>query len=296
MIKLKTPDQVYFDAAVRVAQEGEWENNRTGVKTKSLFEPLTMKFRDVAWDFPLLQTKKVWWKGVFMELVWMMSGVSNSKTLEERGVNVWKKWGHPVTRFQGDINFYNENFRRGFVRFVKDIQRNPSSRRNVFSLWRNYSNWEIVKVHDHDTHITLPPCHGTVIQVKEHRGMLNMIMTQRSADMFLGVPWNIAFYSFMLMIISEWVGIPAGDLFVTTHDSHIYENHFAGFQQQYARLPLVESKTPVTVNLKGIPNFESLDNNNNTLFNWWMDNTDFTSFVQVYNYDPFPAIKADVAV
>lgn len=223
----------YLDLLRNVLEHGHRKEDRTGTGTLSLFGA-QMRY-DMADGFPLVTTKKMFTRGIFEELLWFISGSTNAKVLEDKGVNIWREWGDPVTRDMGPI--YGKQWRcwRGadgiaydqLMDVIEQIRRNPDSRRLIVSAW---------KVDEIDQ-MALPPCH-CFYQFYVCDGKLSLQLYQRSADMFLGVPFNIASYALLLHMVAQVTGLQPGEFVHTIGDAHIYLNHIEQVKTQLEREPL----------------------------------------------------------
>lgn len=274
----------YHDALQSILDNGEQTTDRTGTGTIACFG---MQARyPLADGFPLVTTKKLHLKSIIHELLWFLSGDTNIRYLKENGVSIWDEWadengdlgpvyGHQWRRFPAlepvDVPAGEEQlFRKNTVDQIADlvdlIKTSPDSRRMIVSAWNP------ADVPD----MALPPCH-TLWQVRVLNGRMHLQLYQRSADMFLGVPFNIASYSLLLLMLAHVTGYEAGDFVHTIGDAHIYSNHMEQVQTQLARTP------------KALPQVR-IRRKVDSIFDFTFD--DF----EVLNYDPDPVIKAPVAV
>jgi len=270
--------QQYLDLLSRILDEGAEKSDRTGTGTLSVFGH-QMRF-DLTAGFPLLTTKKVHTRSVFAELLWFLRGDTNVRWLQERGVTIWDEWADE----HGDLGpVYGAQWRSWptadgrhvdqLAEVVDGLRRNPDSRRHVVSAWN---------VADVPT-MALPPCHALfqfyVAPPPEEggRGRLSCQLYQRSADVFLGVPFNIASYALLTHLVAQVVDLEVGDFVHTLGDAHLYLNHL-----DQARLQLTREPRP-------LPEL-------------WLDPavTELDAFelehIDVKGYDPHPAIKAPIAV
>lgn len=261
----------YLDLLRDVRDNGVMKTDRTGVGTKSVFGR-QMRF-DLNAGFPLLTTKKVHLKSIIYELLWFIAGDTNIAYLKEHGVRIWDEWADE----NGDLGpVYGHQWRSwptpegGTIdqlsNVIEQIKRNPDSRRLIVSAW-NVA--EVDKM-------ALPPCHS-LFQFYVAEGRLNCQLYQRSADMFLGVPFNIASYSLLTMMIAQVCGLSPGDFVHTTGDTHIYTNHFEQVDLQLSREPKPLPAMKINPDVKNIFDFRY---------------EDFT----LEGYDPWPLIKGVVAV
>ena len=261
----------YLDLMRHVLQHGTRKDDRTGTGTLSLFGH-QMRF-DLAQGFPLLTTKKVHTKSIIHELLWFLRGDSNIRYLKEHGVSIWDEWADE----KGDLGpVYGSQWRSWpavdgrqidqIGQVVRDIRQNPDSRRLIVSAW-NVAEIE---------RMALPPCH-LLFQFYVAQGRLSCQLYQRSADIFLGVPFNIASYALLTMMIAQVTGLKPGEFIHTLGDAHLYMNHLEQVQTQLAREP------------RPLPSMR-LNPEKISLFDFGFD--DF----ELLNYDPHPSIKAPVAV
>ncbi|MCD8305855.1 MAG: thymidylate synthase [Prevotella sp.] len=261
----------YLDLLNRVLTEGERKEDRTGTGTLSVFGH-QMRF-PLSDGFPLLTTKKLHLKSIIYELLWFLSGDTNVHFLQENGVRIWNEWADE----NGDLGpVYGKQWRAwqdyngGTIdqisQVVETIRRNPDSRRMIVSAW----NPAVIDK------MALPPCH-CLFQFYVANGKLSLQLYQRSADMFLGVPFNIASYALLLQMMAQVTGLECGDFIHTTGDTHLYLNHL-----DQARLQLTRSPRPLPRMLLN-PDVKSL-------FDFRYD--DF----RLEGYDPHPHIPAAVSV
>ena len=221
----------YLDLLHRVMDEGTLKSDRTGTGTKSVFGH-QMRF-NLADGFPLLTTKKLHLKSIIYELLWFLKGDTNVHYLQEHGVRIWNEWADE----NGELGpVYGHQWRswpdgKGGVidqiaEAVELIKHNPDSRRIIVSAW-NVADVPSMK---------LPPCHA-LFQFYVADGKLSLQLYQRSADIFLGVPFNIASYALLLMMMAQVTGLEPGEFVHTLGDAHIYSNHFEQVQEQMSREP-----------------------------------------------------------
>lgn len=261
----------YHDLMRHVLEHGVKKEDRTGTGTYSVFG-YQMRF-DLAAGFPLLTTKKLHTKSIIHELLWFLKGDTNIAYLKENGVRIWDEWADekgnlgPVYGYQwrswptADGRHIDQ-----ITQVVDMIKKNPDSRRLIVSAW-NVSDINQMK---------LPPCHA-FFQFYVADGKLSCQLYQRSADIFLGVPFNIASYALLTMMVAQVCGLQAGDFVHTLGDAHIYSNHV-----EQAKLQLTRDCRPLPL-MKINPEVKSI-------FDFKFE--DFT----LENYDPHPHIKAEVAV
>lgn len=287
--------RTYLDLCQHVMTNGTFKMDRTKTGTKSVFG-YQMRF-DLSEGFPLLTTKKVHLKSIIHELLWFIKGDTNIRYLVDHDVKIWNDW--PYRRFKDSQDYQGESMSVFIERIKSDdefaakygdlgpvygaqwrnfngidqlqnildtLQRNPNSRRMILSAW-NPAEIE---------NMALPPCH-TLIQfyVADHK--LSLQLYQRSADIFLGLPFNIASYALLLLMVAQVSGYEAGEFVHTLGDAHIYSNHFDQINLQLSRTP------------KNLPTM-TLNPKIKSLFDFKYD--DFT----LSNYDPYPSIKGKVAV
>ncbi len=261
----------YLDLLRHILDNGTDKGDRTGTGTRSVFG-YQMRF-NLEEGFPLLTTKKLHLKSIIYELLWFLRGDTNVKYLQDHGVRIWNEWAGP----DGDLgHIYGYQWRSwpdykgGFIdqisQAVDDIKNNPDSRRIIVSAWN---------VGDLDN-MNLPPCHA-FFQFYVADGRLSLQLYQRSADTFLGVPFNIASYALLLMMMAQVTGLRAGDFVHTLGDTHVYRNHFDQVRLQLTREP--RPLPTMTLN----PDVKSI-------FDFTYD--DFT----LTGYDPHPHIPGIVAV
>jgi thymidylate synthase len=261
----------YLDLLNRILTEGVEKTDRTGTGTISIFGH-QMRF-NMADGFPLLTTKKLHLKSIIHELLWFLKGDTNVKYLQENGVRIWNEWADE----NGDVgHIYGYQWRSwptydgGFIdqiqRAVDDIKNNPDSRRIIVSAWN---------VADLDK-MNLPPCHA-FFQFYVANGKLSLQLYQRSADTFLGVPFNIASYALLLLMMAQVTGLEAGEFVHTLGDTHIYKNHIEQVQLQLQREPRPLPKMTLNPNVKSIFDFKY---------------EDFT----LTDYNPHPHIAGKVSV
>ncbi|MAT09728.1 MAG: thymidylate synthase [Pirellulales bacterium] len=263
--------QQYLDLMRRILDEGAEKTDRTGTGTKSVFGH-QMRF-DLSTTFPLLTTKKLHLRSIIHELLWFLTGDTNIKYLHENKVTIWDEWADDLGNL-GPV--YGHQWRKWesadgriidqITQVIEQIKANPDSRRLIVSAWN---------VGDIDR-MALPPCH-LLFQFYVAEGKLSCQLYQRSADVFLGVPFNIASYSLLCMMMAQVCGLKPGEFVHTLGDAHLYSNHLEQTMLQLSRDP---RKLP-----RMIINPE-VDN----LFEFAFD--DF----ELVDYDPHPHIKAPVAV
>lgn len=261
----------YLDLLRHILANGHEKTDRTGTGTVSTFG-YQMRF-DLSEGFPLLTTKKVHLKSVIYELLWFLAGDTNVRYLQDHGVRIWNEWAYPDGSLGHIYGFqwrswpdYNGGFIDQMARAVSDIKENPDSRRIIVSSWN---------VADLDN-MNLPPCHS-LFQFYVCDGRLSLQLYQRSADSFLGVPFNIASYALLTQMTAQVCGLEPGEFIHTLGDVHIYKNHLEQVHEQLSREP-----RPLP---RMILNPEVTD-----LFKFRYE--DF----RLEGYDPWPAIKGTVSV
>ena len=263
--------QQYLDLLQHILTQGVQKTDRTGTGTRSVFG-YQMRF-NLADGFPLLTTKKLHLKSIIHELLWFLRGDTNVAYLQENGVRIWNEWADPDGSL-GHIYGYQwrswPRYDGGFVdqisQAVNDIKNNPDSRRIIVSAWN---------VADLDN-MNLPPCHA-FFQFYVAEGKLSLQLYQRSADTFLGVPFNIASYALLTMMMAQVTGLQPGEFIHTLGDAHIYNNHIAQVNLQLTRTPRPLPRMVINPDVKSIFDFKY---------------SDFT----LQDYDPYPHIKAEVSV
>ncbi len=262
----------YLDLLTRILDEGYQKKDRTGTGTIGVFGH-QMRF-NLSEGFPLLTTKKVHLKSIIYELLWFLRGDTNVKYLQENGVRIWNEWADPVTGDLGHIYGYQclswTDYDGGYIdqiqQVVDTIKNNPDSRRIIVSAW----NVADIK------NMNLPPCHA-FFQFYVADGKLSLQLYQRSADCFLGVPFNIASYALLCMMMAQVCDLQPGEFIHTTGDTHIYLNHLEQVKLQLTREPRPLPRMIINPDVKNIFDFRYED-------------------FQLEGYDPWPAIKGVVSV
>ena len=261
----------YLDLLQEIMTNGVVKKDRTGVGTKSIFG-YQMRF-NLSEGFPLLTTKKVHLRSIIHELLWFISGNTNIGYLHDNNVTIWDEWADE----NGDLGpVYGKQWRSWqtpdgrsidqLSQVIETIKNNPDSRRMIVCAW-NPSDVD---------KMALPPCH-CFFQFYVADGKLSCQLYQRSADTFLGVPFNIASYALLTMMIAQVCGLQPGEFVHTTGDTHIYLNHFDQVKEQLSREPRPLPKMKLNPEIKSIFDFKYED-------------------FELVDYDPWPAIKAPVAV
>ena len=261
----------YLDLIQRVLNEGVQKEDRTGTGTLSVFGH-QMRF-NLEEGFPLLTTKKLHLKSIIYELLWFLRGETNVRYLRAHGVSIWDEWANE----NGDLGpIYGHQWRSwpdyedGSIdqisNAIETIKNNPDSRRIIVSAWN------VADLKD----MALPPCHA-LFQFYVANGKLSLQLYQRSADIFLGVPFNIASYALLLMMMAQVTGLEAGEFIHTLGDAHIYNNHLEQVKLQLTREPRPLPRMVLNPDVKNIFNFGYED-------------------FQLTGYDPHPHIKGEVAI
>lgn len=263
--------KAYLNLLEDILENGTDKADRTGTGTRSVFGR-QLRF-NLSEGFPLLTTKKVHLKSIIYELLWFLKGDTNIKYLKEHGVSIWDEWADP----EGNLGpVYGAQWRswKGannkvvdqISQVVQQIKTNPDSRRLIVSAWNAA---EI-------PNMALAPCH-TMFQFYVAQGKLSLQLYQRSADVFLGVPFNIASYALLLMMMAQVTDLQPGDFVHTFGDVHIYSNHFKQVKKQLSREPRPLPTMNINKDIKDIFDFTYED-------------------FDLVNYNPYPGIKAPVAI
>ena len=263
--------QQYLDLLHRILEEGKVKTDRTGTGTKSIFgHQMRFNLED---GFPVLTTKKLHLKSIIYELLWFLKGDTNVKYLQEHGVSIWNEWADE----NGDLGpVYGHQWRSwpdhrgGTIDQIQNvidlIKHHPDSRRMLVTAWNPTDISEMA----------LPPCH-CLFQFYVADGRLSLQLYQRSADTFLGVPFNIASYALLLQMMAQVTGLKAGDFIHTTGDTHLYLNHIEQAKLQLTRTPRELPQMKLNPDVKNLFDFRYED-------------------FELLNYNPWPHIKAEVAV
>ncbi|MGP1274805.1 MAG: thymidylate synthase [Caulobacterales bacterium] len=264
-------EAAYLDLLRDVMENGTPSDDRTGVGTRTVFG---RQIRcDLADGFPLLTTKKVHFRSIAIELLWFIKGMTNVKWLQERGVSIWDEWADE----NGELGpVYGKQWRRWtapdgreidqLADLVAQIKSNPASRRLVLSAWNPADV----------PSMALPPCH-TLFQFHVANERLSLQLYQRSADLFLGVPFNIASYALLLAMMAQATGLKPGEFVHTFGDAHIYSNHVEQVERQLAREARPLPQLRLNPKITDLFAFEYED-------------------IEIIGYDPHPGIAAPVAV
>lgn len=265
-------EQQYLDLLEDVLENGVRKRDRTGTGTVSVFGR-QLRF-DLSQGFPLLTTKRVWWKGVVSELLWFLSGSTDVRELQKQGVGIWDEWADPETGDLGPV--YGKQWRAWegrpseaidqISKLVATLKENPDSRRMVVSAW-NVADLPRMR---------LEPCHA-FFQCYVSEGRLSLQMYQRSADLFLGVPFNIASYALLTHMLAQVTGLKPGEYVHTFGDAHVYLNHLSQVREQLSREARPLPKLEMNQAVKNIFKFQLED-------------------LVVTGYNPHPAISAPVAI
>lgn len=264
-------EHAYLDLLRDIVNTGTDTADRTGTGTRSVFGRQIRA--DLSEGFPLLTTKKVHFKSVAVELLWFVKGLTNVKWLQERGVTIWNEWADE----DGELGpVYGKQWRRWvtpdgqeidqLANVIEQIRTNPDSRRLIVSAWNPADV----------PSMALPPCH-TLFQFHVANGKLSLQLYQRSADMFLGVPFNIASYALLLAMVAQVTGYEPGEFVHTFGDAHIYSNHFDQVAEQLSREPRRLPQLRLNPDITDLFAFEYED-------------------FQLEGYDPHPRIAAPIAV
>ena len=263
--------QQYLSLLKRILDEGATKTDRTGTGTKSVFGH-QMRF-DLSEGFPLLTTKKLHLKSIIYELLWFLRGDTNVKYLQEHGVRIWNEWADE----NGDLGpVYGHQWRSwpdykgGTIDQIQNvldlIKHHPDSRRMMVTAWNPAEVEEMA----------LPPCH-CLFQFYVADGRLSLQLYQRSADTFLGVPFNIASYALLLQMMAQVTGLQPGEFIHTTGDTHLYLNHLEQAQLQLTRTPRKLPRMKINLDVKDLFSFRYED-------------------FELEDYDPWPHIAATVSV
>jgi len=301
------PEYQYLNLLQDILDHGTWKiSHSTGVKLKSVFGR-QIRF-DLSKGFPLLTTKKTFHRGIIHELIWFLSGSSNIKYLVENDVHIWDEWAYkkytwsvkdPMSYEEFLINLkskpgfvekygqlgavYGVQWRRwpdgkktidqlGWA--IEKIKKYPQKKHYIISAWNAGCIYEMSG--SHTASMVIAPCH-TMFHINITGNKLSLLLYQRSADMFLGVPFNIASYSLLTLMLAQVTGYQPGEFIHTFGDAHIYENHFTQVKEQLKRTPRPFPKIKLNPKIKKIDDFK------------------FSDF-EVVDYNPYPPIKADITV
>lgn len=273
MVSKNHVDVQYIKLLKKIMKDGVNKGDRTGTGTKSIFG-CQMRF-DLSEGFPLLTTKKIHLKSIIHELLWFIKGDTNIKYLKENGVNIWNDWADE----KGELGpVYGHQWRSwpdyqgGTIdqlqKVIDDIRKNPNSRRHIISAW-NVAEVNLM---------ALPPCH-LLFQFYIANGKISCLLYQRSCDTFLGVPFNIASYALLTMMVAQVTGLKLGEFIWMGGDTHIYNNHFKQVKEQLSRANDIRPMPQIVLNpeVRKIEEFKYED-------------------FGLINYNPHPSIKAPIAV
>ena len=259
----------YLDLLQDIMHNGQDADNRTGIYARKVFGR-QMRF-DLNDGFPLVTTKKVYLRAIIHELIWLLSGNTNIKYLHDNNVTIWDEWADENGDLGPVYGHQWRNFNSQGIDQIKDvierIKKNPQDRRLIVTAW-NPAQIE---------QMALPPCHCFFQFDVTPDGRLNCQLYQRSCDMFLGVPFNIASYSLLTMMVAQVCGLKPGEFVHTLGNAHIYSNHFDQVRLQLSRRPYPLPKMKINPEIKDIDDFK------------------FEDF-ELVNYQCHPTIKGDVAV
>jgi thymidylate synthase len=264
-------ERAYLDLLAEVLQSGARKTDRTGTGTLSVFGR-QLRF-NLADSFPLLTTKKLHTKSILYELLWFLRGDTNVKWLQERGVSIWDEWADENGNLGPVYGYQWRHWRTPdgreidqIAQLIQSLKKKPDSRRHIVSAWNPA---DVDKM-------ALPPCHA-LFQFYVANGRLSCQMYQRSADLFLGVPFNIASYAALTLMVAQVTDLKPGEFVLTLGDAHIYLNHLEQVREQLSRSPRPFPKLKLNPAVKELLEFRY---------------EDFT----LEAYDPHPAIKAPIAV
>ncbi len=306
-MKKAHPEYQYLNLLQDILDNGAWKiSHTTGVKLKSVFGR-QIRF-DLSKGFPLLTTKKVFSRGVIHELIWFLSGSENIKYLIDNDVHIWDEWAYKKYTWSVKKPLAYEEFidnlknKPGFVDqhgnlgpvygvqwrkwpsgnktidqlgwAIEKIKKFPQKKHYVISAWNAANIYEMSG--SHSASMVIAPCH-TLFHINITGGKLSLLLYQRSADMFLGVPFNIASYSLLTLMLAQVTGYQPGEFVHTFGDAHIYENHFDQVKKQLTRKPRPFPTMKLNPKVKSIDQFK------------------FSDF-EIVGYDPHPGIKADITV
>ena len=259
----------YLDLLRDVMENGQDADNRTGVWARKVFGR-QMRF-DLSKGFPLVTTKKTYLRGIIYELLWLLSGNTNIKYLHDNNVTIWDEWADENGDLGPVYGHQWRNFNSQGIDQIKDvierIKKNPQDRRLIVTAWNPAQIDEMA----------LPPCHCFFQFDVTPDGKLNCMLYQRSCDMFLGVPFNIASYSLLTMMIAQVCGLKPGEFVHTLGNTHIYSNHFEQVKLQLTREPYPLPQMKINPNVKDIDDFKYDD-------------------FELVGYQCHPSIKGEVAV
>lgn len=273
--------QQYLDLIRHIQAEGVEKTDRTGTGTKSVFG-YQMRF-DLAKGFPMVTTKKLHLKSIILELLWFLKGDTNIQYLQENGVRIWNEWADKKGNLGPVYGYQWRNWNGEEIDQIKDIihtlKTSPDSRRMLVSAWNPSVLPDTTKSFSENVannKVALPPCHA-FFQFYVANRKLSCQLYQRSADVFLGVPFNIASYALLTLLMAQVCGLEAGDFVHTFGDAHIYSNHKEQIELQLSRTPKTLPTMKINPDIKDLFAFT------------------FEDF-ELIDYDPYPLIKGAVAV
>lgn len=259
----------YLDLLRDIMENGQDADNRTGIYARKVFGR-QMRF-DLSKGFPLVTTKKTYLRAIIHELIWLLSGNTNIKYLHDNNVTIWDEWADENGDLGPVYGHQWRNFNSQGIDQIKDvierIKKNPQDRRLIVTAWNPAQIDQMA----------LPPCHCFFQFDVTPDGKLNCMLYQRSCDMFLGVPFNIASYSLLTMMVAQVCGLKPGEFIHTLGNAHIYSNHFEQVKLQLTREPYPLPQMKINPDVKNIDDFK------------------FEDF-ELVNYQCHPTIKGDVAV
>ncbi|MDA9067523.1 thymidylate synthase [Flavobacteriaceae bacterium] len=271
----------YLDLVKKVLENGNQKGDRTGTGTKSIFGH-QLRF-DLSKGFPMITTKKLHLKSIIHELLWFINGDTNISYLNENGVKIWNEWANKDGDLGPVYGYQWRNWNGDEIDQIKEListlKNNPNSRRMLVSAWNPSVLPDTSKSFEENVasgKAALPPCHA-FFQFYVNNGKLSCQLYQRSADVFLGVPFNIASYALFTMMVAQVCGYQAGDFIHTFGDAHIYNNHIDQVKLQLSRDTRPLPKMEINPEIKSIFDFK------------------FEDF-KLVNYDPHPHIKGAVAI
>lgn len=258
----------YIDLVKDILENGETREDRTGTGTISVFgRQLRFNLSD---GFPLLTTKKMFTRGIIEELLWFLGGARKISDLTKKGVHIWDPWDNMYGKKVPYSNWRMWSGGDQLRRIVDEIKTNPTSRRLLVNSW----NYKEIFANDE---VVLPPCHFCYQFYVRSGKYLDIHVNLRSNDIFLGMPFNIAEYALLDMIIAQTCNLSPGELIYTIGDAHIYQNHLEQIKEQIKREP------------RNLPEMKLNPDKKNF---WEFEYSDF----ELLNYDPWPAIKGDLSV
>ncbi|MBI3376741.1 MAG: thymidylate synthase [Betaproteobacteria bacterium] len=267
----RSGERQYLELLAHVLEHGAEKSDRTGTGTRSVFGR-QMRF-GLAQDFPLLTTKKLHLKSIILELLWFLTGNTNVRWLQERGVSIWDEWADANGELGPVYGYQWRHWRTPdgreidqIAQLIEQLRAKPESRRHIVTAWNPA---------DVDR-MALPPCHA-LFQFYVAQGRLSCQLYQRSADLFLGVPFNIASYALFTLMVAQVCGLRPGEFVLALGDAHLYLNHLDQAREQLARAPRPFPRMRLNPEVRDIFGFRY---------------EDFT----LEAYDPHPAIKAPIAV